>query len=191
MHSLSTHCTRRGIFNHTRMHSLRTHYNRRGIFNHSRMHSLSTHYSQRILSITTACHSFSKRSLYSAGYYNHNSMPFILQIFINPSGYFQSQQHAIHSPNAHYTRRGIFNHNSMPFILQTLITHGGVFSITTACHSFFNYSLHPLGYFQSQQHAIHSPNTHYTRWGIFNHNSMPFSKRSLKTLHIRNYIFRS
>jgi hypothetical protein len=43
------------------------------------------------------------------------------------------------------------------------------------------HSLHPARYFQSQQHVIHSLNTHYTRWGIFNHNSMPFILQILIT----------
>ena len=63
MHSLSTHCTRWGIFSHSRMHSLNTHYTRRDIFNHSSMHSLKT----LITPVGTFNHSslqFSKRSLW-------------------------------------------------------------------------------------------------------------------------------
>jgi hypothetical protein len=196
-HSLKTH-------SHTSLpfskHSLLTaHYIRPEVYFQSQQNAFSKHSLHTAGYFQSHQNAFSKHSLHPAGYFQSQQNAFSKHSLL-PAVYCQSQQHAIHSPNAHYTRRGIkittachsfskyslirrgiFSHNSMPFILQMLITLGGVFSITTACHSFSKRSLHTAGYFQSQQHAINSSITHYTRWGIFNHNSMPFILQILIT----------
>ena len=65
------------------------------------IHSPNAHYTRRGITITTACHSFSKYSLLRRGIVGHNSMPFILQMLITLGGVF-SITTACHSPNAHY-----------------------------------------------------------------------------------------
>jgi hypothetical protein len=108
------------------------------------IHSPNIHYSVGVFSITTACHSFSKCSLHWAGYFqsqqhvihspnahytrrgifNHNSMPFILQLLITPGGIF-SITTACHS----FSKRFLSCRRQNNFALHKILLYISKFSI--------------------------------------------------------------